>query len=112
MPSDLKQGLTAEDVHVADAEPEIPCPQRCCVIPLAVVSLAPASAVVPILLAETPVELCCMCMFKITVCSYCCPHSVHNCFRNVLCTPCRLTRIVFTGKGHICCYGVHAWPWY
>ena len=62
-----------------------------------------------------PVQYVALLSTKCILCTYCCPPSVHRCFRNLAMTPLRWLRIALTGVGHIECWTHPAWPfrqWY
>jgi len=99
-----------EDITPQGPEPEHDCCKRLLALPLAVISAIPSLILAPLLLAEPLAECVCLLVCKVTICKYCCPHSVHNTFRNCMCAPCRYTRICCCGVGHFNCTDDHEWP--
>ena len=79
------------------------CPLIIATVPFAVLSL-------PILLLSRPCEeLGCGCC-HVTNGRCGCPENLHECLKNVACSPFRITRICCTGKGDISCWKYPLWP--
>lgn len=93
-----------------EPEPEHGCCTRILFVPLSLGSLIPAAAFLIIEAISAPIQFAILLCCKLTICNCCCPDSIHHCFRNVICSPCRWMRISCTGKGHIVCWKHPAWP--
>lgn len=58
----------------------------------------------------SPIEYLIILTLKLTVCGFCCPHSVQKIFRNVSLSPIRWARIAVVGSGHADCWSQQVWP--
>eukprot|EP01036_Dinobryon_divergens_P035774 gene35774-46420_t len=92
-------------------EPTHGCCTRILLIPVAFASLFLAAVFVIIDLLSAPVMFVLLVCCKITICRCCCPENVHHTFMTIILTPCRLLRIVCTGRGHIGCCAKNTWPY-
>jgi hypothetical protein len=79
-------------------EPEHSCCARVLFVPLSIGALIPAAFFAVMELMTAPIQCLLLVVCKLTICNCCCPDSIHHCFRNVICSPCRWMRISCTGK--------------
>jgi hypothetical protein len=92
------------------AEEEHGCCMRVLMFPMSVASFVPAAFFLIAEIIAAPILFIVLVCCKIGICTFCCPKGVHNCFRNVICTPFRWMRISCTGKGEVCCSTAPQWP--
>lgn len=107
--NELTEKLVPEEEELEE-EPTHSCCTRLLCVPGSIAACIPATAFVVSEVVSAPIIFILAVTCKMAICNFCCPESVHQCFRNTICTPCRWGRIAATGKGHIVCWKYPAWP--